>query len=33
MSVIFGLSIGKASEKKCVGNGNVLLDFFRGGGF
>jgi len=33
MSVIFGLSICTASEKNCsVGNGNVLLEFFWGGG-
>ena len=33
MSVICGLSICTASEKNCsVGNGNVLLEFFSGGG-
>jgi hypothetical protein len=33
MSVIIGLSICTASEKNCsVGNGNVLLEFFLGGG-
>jgi len=33
MSVIFGLWICTASAKNCsFGNGNVLLDFFFGGG-
>ena len=33
MSVVCGLSICAASEKNCsFGNGNVLLEFFSGGG-